>query len=52
MELAGIEDVLSKSLGSHTPVNVVRATFDALKNLRSAEQVAEVRGIDVRKVLG
>ena len=52
MELAGIEDVLSKSLGSHTPVNVVRATFDALKNLRSADQVAEVRGIDVRKVLG
>ncbi len=51
MELAGIEDVLSKSLGSHTPINVVRATFDALKHLRSAEQVAEVRGIEVKKVL-
>ena len=51
MELAGIEDVLSKSLGSHTPVNVVRATFDAIRQLRSADQVAEVRGIEVRKVL-
>ena len=51
MELAGIEDVLCKNLGSNTPVNVVRATFDALKHLRSAEQVAEVRGLDVRKVL-
>ncbi|MBP5343013.1 30S ribosomal protein S5 [bacterium] len=51
MELAGIEDVLSKSLGSHTPVNVVRATFDALTHLRSVDQVAEVRGIEARKVL-
>lgn len=51
MELAGIEDVLSKNLGSHTPINVVRATFDALKHLRSVEQVAEVRGIEARKVL-
>ena len=52
MELAGIEDVLSKSLGSPTPVNVVRATFDAIKQLRSVEQVAEVRGIESKKVLG
>jgi len=52
MELAGIEDVLSKSLGSHTPINVVRATFDAIKQLRSVEQVAEVRGIETKKVLG
>ena len=51
MELAGIEDVLCKNLGSNTPVNVVRATFDALKHLRSADQVAEVRGLEVRKVL-
>ena len=51
MELAGIEDVLSKSLGSHTPINVVRATFDALTHLRSVDQVAEVRGIEARKVL-
>lgn len=51
MELAGVEDILSKSLGSHTPINMVRATFDALKQLRSAEQVAEMRGLDVRKVL-
>jgi len=51
MELAGIEDVLSKCLGSNTPINVVRATFDAIKHLRDAEQVAQVRGIDVKKVL-
>jgi len=51
MELAGIEDVLSKCLGSNTPVNVVRATFDAIKHLRDASQVAQVRGIDVKKVL-
>lgn len=51
MELAGVQDVLSKSLGSHTPINVVRATFDALKHLRSLDQVAEMRGIDQKKVL-
>ena len=51
MELAGVEDVLSKCLGSNTPVNVVRATFDGLKQLRNVEQVAEMRGIESRKVL-
>ena len=51
MELAGVEDVLSKCLGSNTPVNVVRATFDGLKQLRNVEQVAEMRGIEARKVL-
>ena len=51
MELAGVEDVLSKCLGSNTPVNVVRATFDGLKQLRNVEQVAEMRGIETRKVL-
>ncbi|MCR5741617.1 MAG: 30S ribosomal protein S5 [Gammaproteobacteria bacterium] len=51
MELAGVEDVLSKCLGSNTPVNVVRATFDGLKQLRDVEQVAATRGIEARKVL-
>ncbi|CAK1226412.1 MULTISPECIES: 30S ribosomal protein S5 [Fructobacillus] len=47
MELAGINDVTAKSLGSSTPVNVVRATFDALNNLKDAEQVAKLRGVSL-----
>jgi small subunit ribosomal protein S5 len=52
LELAGIHDVLSKSLGSQNPINLVRATMQALKDLRSPEQVAELRGLTVREVLG
>jgi len=44
MELAGIQDVLAKSLGSSNPYNVVYATIDALKNLRSAQEIARIRG--------
>ncbi|MDD0854491.1 30S ribosomal protein S5 [Halobacteriovorax sp. GB3] len=44
MELAGIRNVLTKSLRGNNPHNIVKATFAALKNLRSAEQVANVRG--------
>ena len=51
MELAGVEDVLTKCLGSNTRINVVRATFEGLKQLRSVEQVAEMRGIEAKKVL-
>ena len=47
MELAGIADVTAKSLGSATPVNVVRATFDALTSLKDAEQVAALRGVSL-----
>ncbi|WP_461239993.1 30S ribosomal protein S5 [Paucilactobacillus sp. N302-9] len=47
MELAGIADVTSKRLGSNTPVNVVRATFEGLKALKSAEEVAALRGVSV-----
>jgi small subunit ribosomal protein S5 len=49
-ELAGVSDVLSKSLGTATPINVVRATFDALERLRTVEQVAKLRGIRVEDV--
>ena len=52
LELAGIHDVLSKSLGSQNPINLVKATVDALKRLRSPEQVAELRGLTVHEVLG
>jgi small subunit ribosomal protein S5 len=51
VELAGYEDILSKSLGSNTPINVVRATFDAIANLRTAEQVARTRGLSVKEML-
>jgi len=49
-ELAGVNDILSKSLGTSTPINMVRATFEGLKQLRTAEQVAALRGIDVSEL--
>jgi small subunit ribosomal protein S5 len=52
LELAGIHDVLSKSLGSQTPINLVKATMEGLRALRTPEEVAELRGISVDKVLG
>lgn len=50
VELAGIRNLLSKSQGSSNPHNVVKATFDALLQLRSAESVAKERGISLDKV--
>jgi small subunit ribosomal protein S5 len=44
MELAGVTNVLTKSLRGNNPHNIVKATFDALKNLRSVEHVAKLRG--------
>src|SRR5256886_11993155 len=52
LELAGINDVLSKSLGSQNPINLVKATVNALESLRKPEDVAELRGLSVAEVLG
>ena len=52
VELAGITDILSKSLGSATPINVVRATVEGLKQLETVEQVAQRRGKTVEELLG
>jgi small subunit ribosomal protein S5 len=49
VESAGISDILSKSLGSTNPVNVVRATIKALSLLRSAETVRQMRGLPPRE---
>jgi small subunit ribosomal protein S5 len=52
LELAGIHDILSKSLGSQNPINLVKATITGLQELRTPEQVAELRGLSVNQVLG
>jgi small subunit ribosomal protein S5 len=50
LESAGVTDVLAKSKGSSNPHNVVKATLDALSRLRSAQDIARVRGIAIDKV--
>ncbi len=52
LELAGIGDILTKSLGSNTPINVIRATMNGLENLKTAEEVAKLRGKSVEELLG
>ncbi len=52
LELAGIHDILSKSLGSQNPINLVKATMAGLESLRTPEEVAELRGLTVNQVLG
>jgi len=52
LELAGIHDILSKSLGSQNPINLVKATMAGLESLRTPEEVAEIRGLSVNAVLG
>lgn len=52
VELAGINDILSKSIGSATPINVIRATIEGLKRLETAEQVAARRGKTVSEIRG
>ena len=52
LELAGIRDVLTKSIGTQNPINLVKATMEGLVNLRRPEQVAKLRGLSVNQVLG
>ena len=52
VELAGYSDIISKSLGSRTPINMVRATMEGLKSLKTAQQVAELRDKKVEEIYG
>ena len=52
VEAAGIRDLLSKNMGSTNPVNVVQATVEALRGLRSADTIAGVRGRSAEQLLG
>ncbi len=52
LELAGIRDVLSKSIGSQNPINLVKATMNGLTTLRRPEDVAKLRGLSINEVLG
>ena len=50
LELAGIKDIVSKSLGSNTKINMAKATLEALKSERTAEHIAELRGKKVEEL--
>lgn len=52
LELAGIKDVRAKSLGSNNPKNMVNATINGLSNLKTAEDIAKLRGKSVEEILG
>jgi len=52
LELAGIKDIRTKSLGSNNPINMVRATITGLSQLKTVEEVAKLRGKTVEEVLG
>jgi small subunit ribosomal protein S5 len=52
LELGGVRDVLTKSIGTQNPINLVKATMEGLQSLRRPEDVAELRGLSVREVLG
>lgn len=51
LEAAGVQNILTKCLGSHNPHNLVKATLDGLRNLRSVEKVAKQRGLTVEDML-
>ena len=50
LECAGIQDILTKSLGTNNPINMVRATMNGLQSLVTPEQVAQERGIDIETI--
>lgn len=50
LELAGYKNVVSKSLGSNTPINMIRATFDGLERMETKESIARLRDIDIKKL--
>jgi small subunit ribosomal protein S5 len=52
LELSGVRDILTKCIGTRNPINMVRATEDALRTLRTPEEVAATRGLTVQQVLG
>ena len=52
LEMAGVADIRTKSFGTNNPINMVKATLEALKQLRSAEEVAKMRGKTVEEILG
>jgi small subunit ribosomal protein S5 len=52
LELAGIHDILSKSLGTQNPINLVKATVAGLRGLRTPQEVGELRGLSINQVLG
>src|SRR5437588_4634296 len=52
IELAGIKDILTKSLGTNNPINTVRATMAALESMRTAQEVADIRGKSVEEIVG
>jgi small subunit ribosomal protein S5 len=52
LELGGIRDVLTKSIGTNNPINQVKATMEGLRGLRKPEEVAELRGLTIKQVLG
>ncbi len=51
LELAGVENILSKSLGSNSPLNVARATIKGLSQLRTFKQIADARGLNVKEMI-
>ncbi len=52
LEVVGVHDVLSKAYGSTNPINIVRATIDALTHMKSPEQIAAKRGLSVEEIQG